>query len=569
LYLNNTNSRKLELFLQIKNAAVAMKKPILLIYAFFFIVFAAHGQTVPELESQLQEAASFEAKVSANLALSQAIMASDPKKALDYAKMANRLSLDNGNKALAAQSALQVATVYEKIKDERNQEVWLKTTSTYAKEAGDMQLLVTSVERRSRLATRDQNYRRAYEINQEAFQFFSQKGNSIGDLENRYATQRANLEREKRALQKERDLLQADIDLLLSDRNQTVEDNTVLTTRQKELETQKKEVEQQVSRKDEDIAAISEEKKQAEELAKLKEGEVKVLSRDTLEKFYLLEKAQTKLMAEQLKVEEQNNLVRLAGVTSAVLLLLAMLLYGRYRAKRRSAKSLEEKNGIIEAERQRSDELLLNILPKSIAEELKTEGKARARRFEQVSVLFTDFVNFTRISEQLAPEELVEELDKCFKAFDYIIGQYPDIEKIKTIGDAYMCASGLSDRKTMPYTIVQAALDIQDYLLEYKELRIRQGKPFFEARIGIHTGHVVAGVVGSKKFVYDIWGDTVNTASRVESNGEAGQVNISEETYKLVKYRFDCLPRGKMPAKNKGEIDMYFVKKALAGATVS
>jgi len=568
LYLNNTNSRKLELFLQIKNAAVAMKKPILLIYAFFFIVFAAHGQTVPELESQLQEAASFEAKVSANLALSQAIMASDPKKALDYAKMANRLSLDNGNKALAAQSALQVATVYEKIKDERNQEVWLKTTSTYAKEAGDMQLLVTSVERRSRLATRDQNYRRAYEINQEAFQFFSQKGNSIGDLENRYATQRANLEREKRALQKERDLLQADIDLLLSDRNQTVEDNTVLTTRQKELETQKKEVEQQVSRKDEDIAAISEEKKQAEELAKLKEGEVKVLSRDTLEKFYLLEKAPTKLMAEQLKVEEQNNLVRLAGVTSAVLLLLAMLLYGRYRAKRRSAKSLEEKNGIIEAERQRSDELLLNILPKSIAEELKTEGKARARRFEQVSVLFTDFVNFTRISEQLAPEELVEELDKCFKAFDYIIGQYPDIEKIKTIGDAYMCASGLSDRKTMPYTIVQAALDIQDYLLEYKELRIRQGKPFFEARIGIHTGHVVAGVVGSKKFVYDIWGDTVNTASRVESNGEAGQVNISEETYKLVKYRFDCLPRGKMPAKNKGEIDMYFVKKALVGATV-
>ncbi len=546
-----------------------MKKPILLIYAFFFIVFAANGQTVPELEKQLQEAVSFEAKVSANLALSQVVTASDPKKALDYAKTANRLSLDNGNKALAAQSALQVATVYEKIKDERNQEVWLKTTSTYAKEAGDMQLLVTSVERRSRLATRDQNYRRAYEINQEAFQFFSQKGNSIGDLENRYATQRANLEREKRALQKERDLLQADIDLLLSDRNQTVEDNTVLTTRQKELETQKKEVEQEVTRKDEDIAAISEEKKQAVELAKVKEGEVKELSRDTLEKRYLLETAQNKLMAEQMKVEEQNNLVRLAGVSSAVLLLLAMLLYGRYRAKRRSAKSLEEKNGIIEAERKRSDELLLNILPKSIAEELKTEGKARARRFEQVSVLFTDFVNFTRISEQLAPEELVEELDKCFKAFDYIIGQYPDIEKIKTIGDAYMCASGLSDRKTMPYTIVQAALDIQNYLLEYKELRIRQGKPFFEARIGIHTGHVVAGVVGSKKFVYDIWGDTVNTAARVESNGEAGQVNISEETYKLVKYRFDCLPRGKMPAKNKGEIDMYFVKKALAGATVS
>jgi class 3 adenylate cyclase len=274
-------------------------------------------------------------------------------------------------------------------------------------------------------------------------------------------------------------------------------------------------------------------------------------------------------MKEQLKVEEQNNLVRLAGIASGFFLLLTVLLYGRFRAKRRTARSLEEKNGIIEVERQRSDELLLNILPKSIAEELKKEGKARARRFEQVSVLFSDFVNFTRISEQLDPEELVEELDKCFKAFDYIIGQYPDLEKIKTIGDAYMCASGLSDRKTMPYSIVQAALDIQNYLNEYKELRIRQGKPYFEARIGIHTGHVVAGVVGSKKFVYDIWGDTVNIAARIESNSEPGQINISEETYKLVRYRFECQSRGKMPAKNKGEIDMYFVKKALVGATVS
>jgi class 3 adenylate cyclase len=546
-----------------------MKKSILFLYLFFFIAYSAIGQTIPELEKQLQEATSFDAKVSANLDLSVATLATDPKKALEYAKAANRLSIDNGNKALAAQSAIQVATVYEKLKDERNQEVWLKTTSTYAKEAGDLQLLVASIERRSRLATRDQNYRRAYEINQEAFQFFSQKGNSIGDLENRYVTQRASLEREKRALQKERDLLQADIDVLLSSRNQTVEDNSLLTTRQKELETQKKEVEQQVTRKDEDIATISEEKKQAEELAKVKEGEVKELSRDTLEKRYMLGLAQEKLMKEQLKVEEQNNLVRLAGIASGFFLLLTVLLYGRFRAKRRTARSLEEKNGIIEVERQRSDELLLNILPKSIAEELKKEGKARARRFEQVSVLFSDFVNFTRISEQLDPEELVEELDKCFKAFDYIIGQYPDLEKIKTIGDAYMCASGLSDRKTMPYSIVQAALDIQNYLNEYKELRIRQGKPYFEARIGIHTGHVVAGVVGSKKFVYDIWGDTVNIAARIESNSEPGQINISEETYKLVRYRFECQSRGKMPAKNKGEIDMYFVKKALVGATVS
>ena len=293
-----------------------------------------------------------------------------------------------------------------------------------------------------------------------------------------------------------------------------------------------------------------------------------MLSKEKLKQEILLERNQTQLTEAKLEAEKQKNEVQarnkflqLSGLVALFFLLLSILLFGRFQAKKRSEKTLAGKNKTIEEERLRNEELLLNILPKSIVEELKTHGKAKARRFDQVTVLFSDFVNFTRIAEQLTPEELVEELDKCFKAFDHIIKQYPDIEKIKTIGDAYMCASGLSERKGLPNNLIQAALDMQSYLSEYKELRIKQGKPFFEARIGLHTGPVVAGVVGDIKFAYDIWGDTVNLASRIESNSEAGQVNISQDTYNLIRYRYDCDYRGKMPAKNKGEVDMYFVNK--------
>ena len=155
---------------------------------------------------------------------------------------------------------------------------------------------------------------------------------------------------------------------------------------------------------------------------------------------------------------------------------------------------------------------------------------------------------------------MVEEIDHCFKAFDQIVDKY-NLEKIKTIGDAYMCAGGLPSPDDKNATkAVQAALAMQEFLESWKETRINTGQPFFEARIGIHTGPIVAGVVGVKKFAYDIWGDTVNIASRMEANSEAGQVNISESTYALVKDEFQFTPRGKFKAKNKGEIEMYYVK---------
>ncbi len=238
--------------------------------------------------------------------------------------------------------------------------------------------------------------------------------------------------------------------------------------------------------------------------------------------------------------------------------------YARYRVftLRRRQRILEELVGArteqLEAARQESESLLLNILPAQIAEELKRHGKARARRHEQASVMFSDFRNFSSISEQLDSEHLVAEIDTCFRAFDEIIEQYA-LEKIKTIGDAYLCMV-IDEGEEGPVRMVKAALDIQQFLARHAEEKRASGEPYFEARIGIHTGPIVAGVVGSKKFAYDIWGDTVNIASRMETHGEVGRVNISGATYALVKQAFRCTHRGSFAARHDREIEMYFVE---------
>ena len=219
---------------------------------------------------------------------------------------------------------------------------------------------------------------------------------------------------------------------------------------------------------------------------------------------------------------------------------------------------LKQRNKISK-EKQRSEELLLNILPEETAEELKNTGTATAKSYDSVTVLFTDFKDFTKLSEILTPKELVAEINECFSAFDAIMQKY-GIEKIKTIGDAYMAAGGLPKvNSTHPRDVVRAAIAIREFMNELKIKKQAEGKLFFRIRIGIHTGPVVSGIVGTKKFAYDIWGDTVNTASRMESSGEPEKVNISGTTYELVKDNFDCFYRGKLAAKNKGEIDMYFV----------
>lgn len=220
---------------------------------------------------------------------------------------------------------------------------------------------------------------------------------------------------------------------------------------------------------------------------------------------------------------------------------------------------LEKQKEEIDVERKKSDQLLLNILPKETAAELKEKGTADTRKFDSVSVLFTDFKNFTKISESLSADEIVNEINICFSAFDGICDKF-GLEKVKTIGDSYMCAGGLPvPNETHPLDIVNAAMDMQAFIHQRKTEKKAAAQPYFEMRCGIHTGPVIAGVVGVKKFQYDIWGDTVNLASRMESSGEIGKVNISESTYHLVKDRVNCTFRGEVEAKNKGKVKMYFV----------
>ncbi|MBU0764724.1 MAG: tetratricopeptide repeat protein, partial [Bacteroidetes bacterium] len=296
-----------------------------------------------------------------------------------------------------------------------------------------------------------------------------------------------------------------------------------------------------------------------------KEGLKKITQ---VEMQYKFDKQQKQQEFEQKKREiaqranlKRQKIINYSLFIGLVLLsLLAFVIFRSYREKKRTAKQLEEQKLRITEEKQKSDNLLLNILPKRTADELKKYGRATSKRFEKVSVMFADFVGFTRLCEDLNPLELIYELDYYFSEFDSIIEKYP-IEKVKTIGDAYMCAGGIPYRNdTNPIDVVLAGLEIQRFMNQINADKRAENKPEWRLRLGINTGEVVTGVVGTIKFAYDIWGDTVNVASRMEETGEPGKVNISGATYELIKEYFVCNYRGKIEAKNKGEIDMYFVE---------
>lgn len=252
-------------------------------------------------------------------------------------------------------------------------------------------------------------------------------------------------------------------------------------------------------------------------------------------------------------IQRQKILNYASGISGFLLLLVVIGFYHRHRYTQKT-------NKIIKNERDRSKELLLNILPAETARELETNGYAQTRYYDSVTVLFADFKGFSSIAGKLKPQELVAELNDYFVAFDEIVEKY-NLEKIKTIGDAYMCAGGIpTPNDTHPLDAVRAALAMQDFMRKRNSERLAKGLDIWELRTGLHKGPIVAGVVGKKKYAYDIWGDTVNIASRMESSSEAGRVNISATVYEAVKDHYACDYRGKISAKNIGEVDMYFVQ---------
>ncbi|MEO6069733.1 MAG: adenylate/guanylate cyclase domain-containing protein [Chitinophagaceae bacterium] len=269
-----------------------------------------------------------------------------------------------------------------------------------------------------------------------------------------------------------------------------------------------------------------------------KEGEITILKKDNI--------------LRDSEIKRQRFARNAFGVGLLLAFLLALLIYRNYRIKAKNNIILDKKNMQINS-------LLLNILPEEIAEELEKNGKAKPRHYDDVSVLFTDFKGFTTIADKLTPEEVVAELNTCFEAFDDIVQKH-NLEKIKTIGDSYMCAGNIpTPDGDHVCKMIKASLEMLTFIDDYNSKKIEKGKPVWDIRIGVHVGPVVAGVVGKKKYAYDIWGSTVNIASRMESNGMPGMVNISATTYEKVKNNYACDYRGKLYAKNVGDIDMYFI----------
>ncbi len=321
--------------------------------------------------------------------------------------------------------------------------------------------------------------------------------------------------------------------------------------------------------------------RQKEELERLKQQNLSrendVLKKDkdllTKDKILLTQQQEFDRLNLEKRQGELETIYVLSGIGLLILLMiLAGLFYFRSANLRLAQQNeqienqkieIEESHQQVEEERQKAEEILLNILPAEIARELKETGIATPRNYEMVSVLFSDFSEFTSAAEEMEPDELIEELNICFMKFDEIMEQN-NMEKIKTIGDSYMCAGGVPvANKTNPIDAVNAAVAMQDYITERRNDREKAGRKYWGMRVGIHTGEVIAGVVGKKKFAYDIWGDTVNLASRMESSGEDGRINISDATHKHVKDLYHCQYRGGVVAKNKGSVDMYFVEGKL------
>lgn len=527
-------------------------------FVFILFVFSAgllHAQSVSELESRLKRATSKSDKMNLSYQIAEKLLASSPAKSSAYAQQASQLATELGDKRREADAAYLSAEGQYRARNYKEAAIRYQHSWNSARNFGLREVALNSTEKLQDIALKQNDYREALKWSRETVNYLKESGGSGrsgGDAQRRLENQLAAAEADNRKLREQ--IAQ------ITGQTQILE-----TTYQSQLKEVQDKTQQELTMKEATISEISQAKQRADSIARVTGSNLEFLTKEqVVAKAVLAEQEreiqiQKRLLAEaQLAQERSEYLRNILAMLAAFVLVLAGLFYFRFRAKKRTATQLTEKNRLIEEEKKHSDNLLLNILPPAIAQELKTRNKVAARKYDQATVMFTDFIGFTNVAERLSPEMLVEELDFCFSNFDNIIGKYR-IEKIKTVGDAYICASGLSDMNASPSDMVKAALEIQDFLQHVKAERLNQGLPYFEARVGIHTGPVVAGVVGAKKFAYDIWGDTVNTAARMEEACEPGHVNVSEDTHLLAKYEFEWHHRGRIAAKNKGLMDMYYV----------
>jgi adenylate cyclase len=514
------------------------------------------AQSIADLEAKFNRSGSKSEKMNLAYQIAEKTIGTSPKKASEYAIKANQIATEIGDKRRETDAAFLAADAEYRVRNYREAAGRFNRAWNTARNYGFRDIAISSTEKLQDIALKQNDFKEALKWSTETVKYLRENSGpgarGGGDAQRKLENQLASAESENRALREQ--LAQATVQTQLLENNYQSQIKDVQEKTQAEL-----------SEKNAALSQISQQKQRADSIARTNSLRLKNLSEEQMIDSIVRAQqereiqSQKRLVAEaELAKEKSEALRNLLLLLVGFVLLLAILFYFRFRAKRRMANELTEKNKVIEAEQKRSDALLLNILPPAIAEELKVRNKVAARKYDQATVMFVDFKGFTNVAEQLSPERLVEELDLCFSNFDRIISKYK-IEKIKTVGDAYICASGLSDMNASPSDMVKAALEIQDFLLGLKAERLGQGLPYFEARAGIHIGPVVAGVVGAKKFAYDIWGDTVNTAARMEEASEPGRVNVSEDAYWLTKYEFEWQHRGKIAAKNKGTMDMYFV----------
>ncbi|MCC6463386.1 MAG: adenylate/guanylate cyclase [Saprospiraceae bacterium] len=528
-------------------------------FALFISVFLLTGvlqaQSVTELKARFKRSNSKTERMNLSYQIAEKQLNSSPTETTEYASIASELANEVGDKRREAEALYLSAEGLYRRRSYKEAAARYNNSWQAARNYGLYDLALSSMDRLQDIGLKQNDLREALKWSQETNNYL--KGNtgrssSSGDALRRLETKLTALETENRLLKEQL-------------ANASGQSQNLASTYEQQLQEVQSKTQQELSKREETITQISQEKSKSDSLVKTKARLLETLTAAQMvdsivrsEQKLQIETQKTALaeakLAQQQSEAARNVLLLLVGFV----LIIAVLFFLRYRAKRRTANDLSIKNKIIEEEQKKSDTLLLNILPPAIAQELKTKNKVAAQQYDQATVMFVDFTGFTKIAELLTPESLVAELDYCFTNFDHIITKYK-LEKIKTVGDAYICACGLSDKRAQVPDMIKAALEIQDFLQFLKAQHLSQNMPYFEARVGIHTGPVVAGVVGEKKFAYDIWGDTVNTAARMEETCEPGRVNVSEDTYWLAKYDFEWHSRGKIAAKNKGSMDMYYV----------